>query len=102
MLLVDGRPAQNVASRGQMKIIVLALKLAQVRLLNEQHGRYGCILIDDFASELDKPNQRALLTFLSQLDSQVFITSTTNQLSDNQAGFKCDLFLMKHGHVTPA
>ncbi len=102
LLLLDGRPAHSVASRGQMKIIVLALKLAQVHLLNEQHGRCGCILIDDLASELDKPNQSALLAFLSQLDSQVFITSTTNQLSCTQARFDCALFTMKQGQVMPA
>ena len=102
LLLLDGRPALSVASRGQMKIIVLALKLAQVHLLNEQHGRCGCILIDDLASELDKPNQSALLAFLSQLESQVFITSTTNQLSCTQARFECALFTMKQGHVMPA
>ncbi len=102
LLLLDGRPAHCVASRGQMKLIVLALKLAQVDLLHEQHGRYGCILIDDLASELDKPNQSALLAFLSQLDSQVFITSTTNQLSWTQARFECALFTIKQGQVMPA
>ena len=101
LLLLDSRPAHSVASRGQMKIIVLALKLAQVHLFNEQHGRSGCILIDDLASELDQPNQSNLLAFLSQLGSQVFITSTTNQLSCNQSRFDRALFTMKQGQVMP-
>ena len=98
-LLVNGIEAQKILSRGQMKLIVLALKLAQVQLLNQRIGRYGAILIDDLAAELDRPNQLQLLTFLAELDSQLFITATTDQLFDGFPSSECEWFTINQGQI---
>jgi len=69
------RPAVEVLSRGQQKLVVSALKLAQGRLL-EQATRRTCIyLIDDLPAELDLEHRRVFCDWLERMRCQVFITS---------------------------
>lgn len=75
-LQVDGRSARSSLSRGQTKLLVYALLLAQSRLMAHSDTPYsGCLLIDDLASELDERNRHRLLDFLAEQPSQCFITS---------------------------
>ncbi|MCL9683123.1 DNA replication/repair protein RecF [Legionella maioricensis] len=63
--------AKQVLSRGQQKIILIALKLAQGELLNQQ-----CLyLFDDLVSELDDDHQHKLLDYLASQPGQYVITS---------------------------
>jgi DNA replication and repair protein RecF len=75
-LLVNTRKAKDFVSRGQLKLLVLSLKLAQVQhlLINGFHS--GCVLIDDAVAELDLPSRTKLLQFLAAMDVQVFMTAT--------------------------
>ena len=76
-LNVDGRSARAYLSRGQTKLLIYALLLAQSRLMEESATLYsGCVLIDDIASELDDQNCSRLLSFLGERKSQFFITAT--------------------------
>jgi DNA replication and repair protein RecF len=75
-LLVNNRLAKEFVSRGQLKILVLSLKLAQVQLLLNGQQRDICILIDDFSAELDLINRGKLLDYLNTIGCQVFITAT--------------------------
>lgn len=76
-LLYQGkRLAKDYLSRGQLKLLVLALLLAQVTLLNQQGLNSCCILIDDLTAELDTVNRSKLLKYLALLNCQVFITGT--------------------------
>lgn len=67
---------KDFVSRGQLKLIVLALKLAQVKLIAMNQVRSGCILIDDFTAELDSANRDKLIQQLLALNFQVFMTAT--------------------------
>jgi len=65
--------AKHALSRGQQKIILIALKLAQGKLLNQ-----NCLyLFDDLPAELDELHQTNLLNYLSHNPGQFVITSTT-------------------------
>jgi DNA replication and repair protein RecF len=75
-LFVEGKLAKDVVSRGQLKLLVICLKLAQVELVFREHDNFGCILLDDFAAELDKENRTKVLEYLCEINSQVFITAT--------------------------
>jgi DNA replication and repair protein RecF len=79
-ILYKNRNVKDFISRGQMKLLVLSLKLAQVRLHNEISSNSTCILIDDLSAELDTFNRLKLVKYLTGLNCQVFITST--ELSD--------------------
>lgn len=95
----NGLPAEDILSRGQLKLLMCALRLAQGEHLMQQQQRRCIFLIDDFASELD-PNKRALLAQrLKESQSQVIITAiTAEQLQQPhwQEGAK---FQLKNGEV---
>ncbi len=75
-LLINGRKAKDFVSRGQLKLLVLSLKLAQVQHLLSNGFHSGCVLIDDAVAELDLPSRAKLLQFLAGMDVQVFMTAT--------------------------
>lgn len=75
-LTIDHKLAKDVVSRGQLKILVICLKLAQVELMVKQRDYFGCILLDDFAAELDMENRAKILNFLRDIQCQVFISAT--------------------------
>ncbi|TVP96444.1 MAG: DNA replication/repair protein RecF [Acholeplasmatales bacterium] len=68
-------PLKPFASQGQIRTVVLALKLAVAELLYRQLKRYPVILLDDVFSELDGSRQHNLLKHLNPR-TQVFITAT--------------------------
>ncbi|GGA65432.1 DNA replication and repair protein RecF [Neiella marina] len=75
-LKVDGVAAEETCSRGQLKLLVAALLLAQGSLLSESQGTSCIYLIDDFAAELDEARRALLIECLIAIKSQVFITAT--------------------------
>ncbi|MGQ4877934.1 DNA replication/repair protein RecF [Billgrantia sp. LNSP4103-1] len=69
------RPAVEVLSRGQQKLVVSALKLAQGRLLERTTGRSCLYLVDDLPAELDAEHRRVFCQLLEAMRCQAFITS---------------------------
>lgn len=76
---VGRHPAVEVLSRGQQKLVVSALKLAQGRLLDQVSGRTCLYLIDDLPAELDGDHRRIFCQWLERLNCQVFITSVDRE-----------------------
>lgn len=70
----DGVNAAERLSRGQKKLVVSALRLAQGQLYRLQSQRPCIYLIDDLPSELDEPHVRLFCQFLEQSHDQCFIT----------------------------
>lgn len=73
----NGFPVEDVLSRGQLKLLMCALRLAQGEFLVAQKSRQCLFLIDDFASELDPTKRELLAHRLRQSGSQVFVTAIT-------------------------
>jgi DNA replication and repair protein RecF len=97
-IIADGRAAKHYLSRGQMKLLVFALLLAQAHLLEETLGNQGCVLIDDLASELDKDNRGKLLAFLQARQAQFFITATDARFVE-PVEQDAAMFHVEHGRV---
>lgn len=100
-LLVASRKAKDFVSRGQLKLLMLSLKLAQVRHLSINEFKSGCLLIDDVVAELDFSNRTKLLNYLSNINIQVFVTATEKKEFgnlDNIGDYK--MFHVKHGVIT--
>lgn len=74
MMLVAGRPAAAVLSRGQMRGMALALKITAYRFLKTITQEEPVLLLDDVFSELDESRQRALSVALPA--SQLLLTCT--------------------------
>ena len=69
--------AKQILSRGQQKIILISLKLAQANMLNQE-----CLcLIDDLPAELDNIHQKKLMKYLATRKGQYVITSTLSPTS---------------------
>ena len=68
------RPARDVASRGETRTVVLALKIIEMQLIEEVKGSRPLLLLDDVFSELDGARRRALTTYLQS--HQAFLTTT--------------------------
>lgn len=95
----DGRPAKAVLSRGQMKLLVFSLLLAQASLLEELDGKPGCVLIDDLASELDGASRDRLLRYLKMCKQQFFLTATDPQVLKHESLAEAAVFHVEHGRV---
>ena len=74
VLLFDGRPAAEVASRGEVRTAMLSLKIAELGLIESVRGLKPILLLDDVFSELDGARRQALTRYLK--DYQAFITTT--------------------------
>jgi DNA replication and repair protein RecF len=72
---VNKQPAVEVLSRGQQKLVVSALKLAQGRFLERTAQRHCIYLIDDLPAELDEQNRHQFCELLEDMQCQAFITS---------------------------
>mgnify|MGYP005838989075 CR=1 FL=1 len=73
--LLNGIDATIFGSRGQQRTIALALKLAEVSLIEEQTSEKPVLLLDDVISELDQQRCELLFEAIARVD-QVLITTT--------------------------
>ncbi len=73
-VLVDDKPVDEVASRGETRTIVLGLKIIELQLLEEIREQTPLLLLDDVFSELDGSRRRALTSYLQRY--QTFLTTT--------------------------
>lgn len=99
----DGHLAADTLSRGQQKLVVCGLKLAQGQLMSEQ-GRGKCTyLIDDLPSELDQEHSKLVCTLLASMDAQVFITCVQQQDIESvwPESMELAMFHVEHGTVQP-
>lgn len=69
-----GKPAAEVLSRGQQKMVVSALKIAQGELYSQVSEKACIYLIDDLPAELDPLNRSSVLQSLRATDAQLFVT----------------------------
>ncbi|HET7569977.1 MAG TPA: DNA replication/repair protein RecF [Gammaproteobacteria bacterium] len=70
----NGTPAQEQVSRGQQKLLAVAMLLAQAEVYRQARG-HGCLLlVDDLAAELDSARLSRLLALLAQSSSQIVLT----------------------------
>ena len=74
---LNGQIFKNVASQGQRKSLLFALKLAEFELLKQHKGSAPILLLDDVFEKLDDRRMQHLLRRVCiENDGQVFITDT--------------------------
>ncbi|HEY8477643.1 MAG TPA: DNA replication/repair protein RecF [Chloroflexota bacterium] len=73
-LLVDDVDVGTYGSRGQQRLVALALKMAELEFLREETGEPPILLLDDVLSELDAARRSFVLSALGA--SQTMITTT--------------------------
>lgn len=78
-ITVNGLDAAEVLSRGQQKLLVCALKIAQGYVFTRITGRKSIYLVDDLPAELDEKHRALLVHWLDTMDTQVFITGVESE-----------------------
>ena len=73
-ILINGRDARLLASQGQQRTAMLAIKLGCAKIAEEATGEAPILLLDDVFSELDVQRRERLLSLTGE--NQVFITAT--------------------------
>ena len=95
--LIDAKPAEKSASRGQLKLLSIALLLSQSATIKGERNNRGILLVDDFTSELDSINENTLVDYLLELEQQIIITTTRKEIIKGKTG--CKMFHVKHGVI---
>lgn len=72
---INNTPARQYGSQGQQRTLVLALKLAELQLIEEVVGEPPLLLLDDVLAELDLNRQNQLLETIQER-FQTLITTT--------------------------
>ena len=99
-IYLDGQKLRDEASQGQLKLLVLALRLSQIRLFGEMVDRECLLLLDDLPAELDPERRRQVMTLFSEMRLQVFVTATESELIDLSSwrqGHR--MFHVEHGTI---
>jgi DNA replication and repair protein RecF len=81
-IAIDGRDGGAYASRGQQRLAVLAMKLAEAKLMADVGGEAPIVMLDDILSELDERHRGLVLETASEMQSQLLISSTDERLLD--------------------
>ncbi len=71
----NGASARDICSRGQKKLVLYAVRLAQVMTLHRLRNVAPVLLLDDIPAELDQENLERIARFLSDYPCQTFITA---------------------------
>ncbi|MBX3033658.1 MAG: DNA replication and repair protein RecF [Bdellovibrionaceae bacterium] len=74
--LYNQKDSRFFCSQGQQRAIILAFKMAQIVYHGRVHGLYPVLMLDDVLSELDSSRRSALISFLHEIKTQVFLTTT--------------------------
>jgi len=100
---LDAKPANEVLSRGQSKILVAAMQIAQGYLYYEKTAEKCLYLIDDLPSELDFSHRKKVGKLLWDLGAQTFVTGVLKEDLLNswpKEDLNMKMFHVEHGKIT--
>ncbi|MES9873577.1 MAG: DNA replication/repair protein RecF [Candidatus Sedimenticola sp. 6PFRAG7] len=97
ILKLDNHKAAEIASRGQQKLLIAAVKIAQIKVCQKRYNSGQVFIIDDLAAELDSINLQKITNRITELAIQSFITATDKQ---NFSSFNIEkVFHVEHGII---
>lgn len=96
---INETSARQYGSQGQQRTLVLALKLAELKLIEEVIGEPPLLLLDDVLAELDLNRQNQLLEAI-QDRFQTLITTTHLGAFDAQWLKSSQIFSVKAGQLS--
>ncbi|WP_317855069.1 DNA replication/repair protein RecF [Chakrabartyella piscis] len=97
LFTISDKEVKLFGSQGQQRTTALAVKLAEIDLIQEETGESPILLLDDVLSELDEHRQRYLLESIAGLQS--FITCTGVEDSIRQYTHEDNLFYVEDGKL---
>lgn len=97
---INQTPARVYGSQGQQRTLVLALKLAELKLIEEVVGEPPLLLLDDVLAELDPNRQNQLLDAIQER-FQTLITTTHLNAFDRSWLNSSQILCVQAGHLYP-
>ena len=98
LITENGKQIGHYYSRGQIKLFITALSLAQGKVFKRRTNRQPILLADDLSAELDGDSQSRIIQTIIEHGGQVFITTTKEAITVDLAQQK--LFHVEHGRFT--
>jgi DNA replication and repair protein RecF len=98
-LTINETPARQFGSQGQQRTLVLALKLAELNLIEDVVGESPLLLLDDVLAELDLQRQDQLLATI-QDRFQTLITTTHLGAFDAQWLKSTQILMVSSGQIS--
>ena len=89
-------------SRGQQRLVVLAVKLGVAALMAETAGEPPVVMLDDVLSELDARHREWVLAAAAQAGSQLIVTATDSSLLYQESLAALSLATVTAGAITLA
>lgn len=96
---VDGRDSRQRVSRGQQKLLVYLVRLAQADHLARVSGSGCVLLLDDLAAELDADHRRRVVAVALEVGAQIFITALEAGSVEEASGEGWRWFHVEQGEV---
>lgn len=99
LILSNNQDAADAFSRGQQKLAVCALRIAQMHHLQQTAGQRCILLLDDLPAELDVVRRQRLMNTIAGTGAQCFVTATDRDLVDPSPWVELSMFHVEHGDV---
>jgi len=99
LVKLNSHSVSQYASRGQLKLVTVLLKLAQCSLFVKANKNSCVLLLDDLSAELDEKSFSNVINVVKDLGLQCFITSINpiSQLRNINISYK--MFHVEHGVI---
>ncbi len=95
---LGGKNISLYGSQGQLRMAILALKLAEIGIFTKYSGDKPILLLDDIFSELDVTKKNRLIDYIFN-DVQTIITTTDINLIDTKLVENANVFVISGGKV---
>lgn len=98
--LTNGIDLGTYGSRGQVRSMMLALKLAEMYWMKGKCDHWPVLLLDEVLAELDNQRRSDLLSHIVSC-KQVFLTTTDKDLFTNEFLNNARIWRVKEGQIVP-
>lgn len=98
VFLINNQDAREYASQGQMRLIVIAYKIAEMLVFKKIKKDYPVLLLDDVFSEIDIKKRNNIIKYLTN-DLQVIITTTDINDINQDLVKKARVFRVKNNQI---
>jgi len=94
--MINSRSLRKYGSKGQHKLFLVALKLAEIEYIKSVTEEYPIFILDDLYSEIDEKKSLQVAKILDN-DIQTFITTSNSRIIDQLDKSSSQLFRVDNG-----
>lgn len=98
--LWNRKDSRFYCSQGQQRALILAFKMAQINYHENRFKVAPLLLLDDVLSELDAERRTHLVSYLQDLKSQIFLTSTEPDFARDLKKPELKLYKIQQGSIS--